>query len=132
MRIHKRHGKQDAQGRRKTRFDASARVSRDILLIRDPEEGKQGNFSIRYRGGETIVTTDSVQRALELLRLIEVDAIFHVGRGTSNIHLELFRAEVGRLYPNVRLMDIRAAAAGARTPCLYRPEAAPEPGNALG
>lgn len=132
MRIHNQQRKQVTRKQGKARFDASLRVIRDVLLIRDPDEGKRGVLTIRYRGGETIVTTDNVPRALALLRVIEVDAVFHLGRRVSERDLDFFRTEVARRYPNVRFMDIRTTEPGARLYYPNPPEAAPETEKAPG
>jgi len=102
------------------RFDAAARIIQDILVIDDAADGRSNCVRVEHCEGTTIVTIDSEKRALELLKTIVVDAVFNLRQQGAKAEADRFRADVARLYPNVRLTDMWYAAAGGRMPFADR------------
>lgn len=105
---------------REQRFDAAVRTVRDVLVIEDPGSGNTGSVTIVECEGTNIITTDTEDRALAVLRSIAVDAVFNLRQCGTRTDADRFRACVSRRYPGVRVTDWWNVAAGDRMPFVDR------------
>lgn len=79
----------------------------DILLIDDIEHSEPNRrMIVEECEGTTIITTDSGERAIELLRIAAVDAVYNLRTTCKPQEAEKFRSYMLHHYPDIRVMDL--------------------------